>query len=85
MIRAFVGLGPTQTSNRSDVSHGASGGPFLPCDLDILLHTAGRLPQRQLAQCDEVALLEEVLERPLGLRGDVHLPGSESFHQACRA
>ena len=81
MIRAFVGLGPTQTSNRSDVSHGATAARSCLCDLDIPLHAAGRLPQRQFAQRNEIALLKEILKSPLRLRRDVDLAGREPLHQ----
>ena len=83
-IRALVGLGPTHTSSRSVVSQGATAARSLPGRVDVALQPMGRLPQRQLAQGDQVALVEEILQRPLGLRRNVDLAGFEPFDQLLR-
>ena len=41
----------------------------------------GRLTQRQLAERDEIRLIEEILQRPLGLVGNIDLPGGEPHDQ----
>ena len=58
-----------------------NGSPLLSCDLDIPLHAAGSLSQRQFTQRNEIALLEEVLKSPLRLRRDVYFPSSEPLHE----
>ena len=49
--------------------------------LHIVFHAVGGAAQCQLAQGHQVALAEEVLRGPLGLRGQVHLASGEALDQ----
>ena len=78
---AEYGLGPMQTRRRSVAAHVFSmpwaRAPRLHVGVDAL----GRLAQRELAQRDQVALPEEVLDGALGLRGQVDLALAQALEQ----
>ena len=57
----------------------------MPCASPVFAHlrvdALGRVAQRQLAQRDQVALLEEVLDRALRLRRHVDLAFAQALEQ----
>ena len=51
----------------------------------LLVHALGRPPQRELTQSDEVGRRKEMLERALGLFGDVNLALFQPLNEIARA
>ena len=79
--RADIGLGPTQTSKRFGRRPGALDGVLLAIVDHLRVDPLRRAPQRQLAQGNQMPLLEKVVDRPPGLLGHVHLAFAQPFDQ----
>ena len=73
--------GPMQHSSAPSVFHTCAIDAVDAVGLHVVFHAVGRAAQRQLAQGHQVALAEEVLRRPLGLRRQVDLAGRQPLDQ----
>ena len=69
---------------RFDTSSGTPRASMTPGRFDIAADAAGGLAERQLAQCGQVRLLEEVPQRAFRLLRNVHLARPQAIHQLFR-
>ena len=79
--RTAVGLGPTQTSSRSAGGPGVADAPLGHVAAHLRVDPLRRAPERQLAQRDQIALAEELLDGAARLLGNVDLPLAQPLLQ----
>ena len=60
---------------------GTGGGAVVASGVDVAVQASGGLAERQFAQRDQIAAVEEVVERPLGLRGQIDFAGLEAVEE----